>query len=52
MYIGKHPAIRINTSIQIGNYLAFYIVDDEAERVIVVRFLHMKRDWIRILRSG
>lgn len=38
--------------IQIKNYLAFYVVDDDAERVIVVRFLYMKRDWIGILRGG
>lgn len=37
--------------IQIKNYLAFYVVDDEAARVTVVRFLYMKRDWTGILRG-
>ena len=38
--------------VQIKNYLAFYIVDDDAAHVIIVRFLYEKRDWIGILRGG
>ncbi len=38
--------------IAIGNYLAFYIVDDERETVTVVRFLHQKSNWSQILRLG
>ena len=37
---------------QIKNYLAFYVVDDHARRVVIVRFLYMKRDWMGILRGG
>ena len=38
--------------VQINKYLAFYVVDDNTERVNVIRFLYMKRDWIGILRRG
>ncbi len=38
--------------VQINNYLAFYVVDDNAKRVNIIRFLYMKRDWIGILRRG
>ena len=38
--------------VQINNYLAFYVVDDNAARVNIIRFLYMRRDWIGILRRG
>ena len=38
--------------VQINNYLSFYVTDDHAKRVNIIRFLSMKRDWISILRCG
>lgn len=38
--------------IQVHNYLAFYAISEEANRVIVIRFLYAKRDWLSILKSG
>jgi plasmid stabilization system protein ParE len=35
--------------IPIDNYLAFYIVNAEEEKVVVVRFLYARRDWQNIL---
>lgn len=36
--------------IVINNYLAFYVIDKEAEIVHIVRFLYGKRNWVSILR--
>lgn len=36
----------------VNNYLAFYTVDKETQRVIVVRFLYQKSNWNSILRKG
>ncbi len=36
----------------VNNYLAFYIVDNEHQLVIVVRFLYKKSNWNSILRGG
>ena len=36
----------------INNYLAFYTIDEEKQRVIVVRFLFQKSNWNAILRQG
>lgn len=38
--------------VTINNYLAFYIVDDEKQKIIVVRFLYGKSDWNAILHQG
>lgn len=38
--------------IKIGNYLAFYIVSEETEQIIVVRFLYEKSNWTSILKHG
>ena len=35
----------------INHYLAFYVVDHEAEVVHIVRFLYGKRNWVSILRN-
>ena len=36
----------------INNYLAFYMIDEEKQVVIVVRFLYQKSNWTSILRQG
>ena len=36
--------------IQIKNYLAFYIIDEDKHIVHVVRFLYGKRNWQSVLR--
>lgn len=38
--------------VRIKNYLAFFVVDDDARRVTVLRFLYAKRNWKGILREG
>ena len=35
----------------VKNYLAFYVISEKDHTVYVVRFLHQKRDWIRILKK-
>ena len=35
----------------INNYLAFYVIDEEKGMVIILRFLYNKRNWKCILRS-
>lgn len=35
--------------VQVKSYLAFYIADQEAKTVYVVRFLYGKSDWVSIL---
>ncbi len=36
----------------IKNHLAFYVISEEDKRVIIVRFLFQKSNWIAILRQG
>ncbi len=36
---------------RIGNYLAFFTVDEEKRRVNIVRFLYARRNWIGILKD-
>lgn len=36
----------------VKNYLAFYVVSEEAHRVTILRFLHSRRDWAAILKNG
>ena len=38
--------------VSVGNYLAFYIVEEDKHIVHLVRFLYGKRDWISVLRTG
>lgn len=35
----------------IGNYLAFYVVDEKTHTVHIVRFLYGKSNWISILNT-
>lgn len=37
---------------QAKNYLAFYVVSEEEQKVIVVRFLYKKSNWAFILKQG
>ena len=37
--------------IRVKNYLAFFVVDDETQRVMIFRFLYAKRNWMAILRE-
>ena len=37
--------------ITINNYLAFYVIDEKARIVYVIRFLYGKRNWIKLLRN-
>lgn len=55
----KHPLVedKILASwgvrfIQVHNYLAFYVISEEANQVTVIRFLYAKRDWVSILKLG
>jgi len=36
-------------SMQIGNYLLFYIINEETQTVAVQRFLYARRDWPNII---
>ena len=36
----------------INNYLAFYMIDEEKQTIIIVRFLYQKSNWTSILRQG
>lgn len=36
--------------LKIGNYLAFYIVNERENKVQILRFLYEKRDWLYILK--
>ena len=38
--------------ITVNNYLAFYVVSEEEQRVHIVRFLHSKQNWIPILKNS
>ena len=35
----------------VNNYLAFYIIDDEKNMVIIIRFLYQKSNWNAILHQ-
>ena len=37
--------------VQIKNYLAFYTISEEEQKVYIVRFLYGKRNWISILKN-
>jgi len=36
----------------VNGYLAFYVISEEAHRIIIVRFLFQKSNWTAILRQG
>ena len=36
----------------VNNYLAFYIIDEQKNMVIIVRFLYQKSNWNAILHQG
>ena len=36
----------------VKNYLAFYVIHEEENKIFLVRFLYSKRDWISILKQG
>ena len=36
----------------VKNYLVFYLVSRQEQRVYIVRFLFQKRDWAAILKQG
>ncbi|MFV0518263.1 MAG: type II toxin-antitoxin system RelE/ParE family toxin [Aminipila sp.] len=36
----------------VKGYLAFYIISEETNRIIVVRFMFQKSNWASILRNG
>ena len=37
---------------QIKNYLAFYVVREKSESVVLLRFLYARRDWENILKDN
>lgn len=37
--------------IVVGNYLAFYTVDDESMAVKIIRFVYNRRDWQNIIKT-
>jgi plasmid stabilization system protein ParE len=39
-------------SIKIKNYVLYYIVDEDNNKVNMIRFLYNKRDWINILKEN
>ncbi len=38
--------------VTVKNYLAFYVIDETARTVHIVRFLYARRDWGTILQRG
>ena len=36
---------------RINNYLAFYVIDSEAQTVFILRVIHSRRDWAAILKN-
>jgi plasmid stabilization system protein ParE len=36
-------------SAKVKNYVIYYSVDEEKQKINLIRFLHNKRDWINIL---
>ena len=35
-------------SMQVKNYLMFYVVREESNSVNVIRFIHSRRDWVKL----
>ena len=39
-------------SINVKNYMIFYIIGDENKQIKIIRFLYNKRNWINILKEN
>ncbi len=37
--------------IPINNYLVFYVVREQKQKVVILRFLYARRDWITMLKK-
>ena len=51
----RHPLVRDDLlaakglrSLQVKNYLMFYVVREETNSVNVIRFVHSRRDWAKL----
>ena len=36
--------------VKVKNYLVFYVISEEEKQIVVLRFLHMRQDWMGVLR--
>ena len=45
----EHLATQGVRSVVLGNYLAFYVIKEQHQKVTIVRFLHGRRDWSTLL---
>ena len=37
--------------VRVKDYLAFYVIMEDERPVVILRFLHMRRDWTEILKA-
>ena len=37
--------------VRVKDYLAFYVIMEDERLVVILRFLHMRRDWAEILKA-
>ena len=37
--------------VRVKDYLAFYVIMEDEKLVVILRFLHMRRDWTEILKA-
>ena len=37
--------------VRVKDYLAFYVITEDERLVVILRFLHMRRDWTEILKA-
>lgn len=37
--------------VRVKDYLAFYVIMEDERLVVILRFLHMRRDWTEILKA-
>ena len=47
----KYLALLGFRSINVKNYIIFYIIGDDNKHLKIVRFLHSRRNWINILKE-
>ena len=47
----KYLALLGFRSINVKNYVIFYIIEDDNKCIKMVRFLHSRRNWINILKE-
>jgi plasmid stabilization system protein ParE len=47
----KHLASLGYRSINVKNYIIFYIIDNDNKHINVIRFLYNKRNWINLLKE-